>query len=223
MANTVIAGSGNLPSPPRVTASLRRLLADPFPMEEGATPSWIMPTALPDARTIREAIAELTRTLQPADEPTVQVCLKALAHGTAHKMASTQDWKYQARLYAKVLADVPADLWTEVTQELLRTCEWFPGTATIAKRCAPRLAERRRMLERAEAMLARATAGTPRPAAAPRPPLSLIKERVRRMEETREIWRRLGRTQDVQRLDQQIELAKRTPAQPSAAGPGKGA
>lgn len=171
-----------------------------------------MPSVLPETRTISDAVAELTRTLQPADEHTVQVCLKALAHGTAHKMASTQDWKYQARLYHKVLADVPADLWTEVTQELLRTCEWFPGTATIAKRCEPRIAERQRMLARAQAMLARATAATPRPTVSARSPSSLVKERVRRMEETREIWRRLGRTQDVQRLDAQIALAKRTPA-----------
>lgn len=171
-----------------------------------------MPSALPEVRTIREAVAELARTLQPADEATVQSCLKALAHGTAHKMASTQDWKYQAKLYQKVLADVPADIWTEVTQELLRTCEWFPGTAAIAKRCEPRIAERRRMLDRAEAMLARATAAVPRSTVAPRSPASRVKERLRRMEETREIWRRLGRTQDVQRLDQQIALAKRTPA-----------
>lgn len=182
-------------------------------MEEGATPSWIMPSVLPEARTIRDAVAELTRTLQPADEQTVQVCLKALAHGTAHKMASTQDWKYQARLYHKVLADVPADIWTEVTQELLRTCEWFPGTATIAKRCEPRIAERQRMLARAQAMLARANATANRATAtAARTSSSVVKERVRRMEETREIWRRLGRTQDVQRLDAQIALAKRTPA-----------
>ncbi|MBR2817213.1 MAG: hypothetical protein IKE60_21320 [Reyranella sp.] len=201
-----------------MTASMRRLLVDPYRMEEGATPSWTMPSVLPETRTIRDAVAELTRTLQPADEQTVQVCLKALAHGTAHKMASTQDWKYQARLYHKVLIDVPADIWTEVTQELLRTCEWFPGTATIAKRCEPRIAERQRMLERAEAMLARATAATPRPTVPARSPSSFVKERVRRMEETREIWRRLGRTQDVQRLDAQIAQAKRTPT-PGRRGP----
>lgn len=119
--------------------------------------TWTAPTKLPPDCTVgmlRDFVDRLRGALKPAPLDTVQACIKALAHGTAHKAASTKDWQYQTRLYARTLDDIPSDVWFEVTKELLKTYEWFPGTAAIAKRAEPILAERRKQLERAEATLA---------------------------------------------------------------------
>ena len=119
--------------------------------------TWTAPTKLPPDCTVgmlRDFVDRLAAALAPAPADTIQACIKALAHGTAHKAASTKDWQYQTKLYARTLDDIPTDVWFEVTKELLKTYEWFPGTAAIAKRAEPILAERRKQLERARATLA---------------------------------------------------------------------
>lgn len=119
--------------------------------------TWTAPTKLPPDCTVgmlRDFVDRLAAALAPAPADTIQACIKALAHGTAHKAATTKDWQYQTKLYARTLDDIPTDVWFEVTKELLKTYEWFPGTAAIAKRAEPILAERRKQLDRARATLA---------------------------------------------------------------------
>lgn len=141
----------------RVPESIRRLLADPFRMEGEPMLSWTAPTKLPADCTVqmlRDFVDRIGASLKPAPADTIQACIKALAHGTAHKAATTKDWQYQTKLYARTLDDIPSDVWFEVTKELLKTYEWFPGTAAIAKRAEPILVERRKQLDRARATLA---------------------------------------------------------------------
>ena len=119
--------------------------------------TWTAPTKLPadcSVAMLQDFVQRLEASLAPAPADTIQACIKALAHGTAHKAASTKDWQYQTKLYARTLDDIPSDVWFEVTKDLLKTYEWFPGTAAIAKRAEPLLAERRKQLERARAVLA---------------------------------------------------------------------
>lgn len=126
--------------------------------------TWTAPTKLPPDCTVgmlRDFVDRLRASLKPAPADTIQACIKALAHGTAHKAASTKDWQYQTKLYARTLEDIPSDVWFDVTKDLLKTYEWFPGTAAIAKRAEPILAERRKQLERAEATLAVFDGGRP--------------------------------------------------------------
>lgn len=132
--------------------------------------TWTTPAKLPadcSVAMLQDFVKRLEASLAPAPADTIQACIKALAHGTAHKAASTKDWQYQTKLYARTLDDIPTDVWFEVTKDLLKTYEWFPGTAAIAKRAEPLLAERRKQLERARAVLAQ-FGGVQQIAAAPK-------------------------------------------------------
>lgn len=156
--------------------------------------TWTAPTKLPpdcSVAMLREFVDRLQASLAPAPADTIQACIKALAHGTAHKAATTKDWQYQTKLYARTLDDIPKDIWFEVTKDLLKTYEWFPGTAAIAKRAEPLLAERRKQLQRAEAVLAM-FGGTPQIAAAPKSATFQREPRVVRLRTLRNSLRKVG-------------------------------
>lgn len=200
----------------RVPESIKRLLADPFRMEGEPMRTWTAPTKLPPDCTVgmlRDFVDRLRASLKPAPADTIQACIKALAHGTAHKAASTKDWQYQTKLYARTLEDIPSDVWFEVTKELLKTYEWFPGTAAIAKRAEPLLAERRKQLERAEATLAVFDVGRQQ-LAGPTPKASAFEREPRevRLRTLRNSMRRIGQHQRAAGYERELaELENREP------------
>lgn len=181
-----------------VPESMRRLLRDPH-----GTTEWTPPVPPPPPPMIRAAIAALERALEPAPPEAVRDCLKALAHGCAHKAADTLDWTYQARLYARALAELPADLWQEAVREILLSAEWFPATAALARIALPKLAERRRMLARARRMLDAPPASDGRPA----------ETREQRLRASLATFRRLGLVARAQNVERQ--LAALSPQQPT--------
>ena len=178
--------------------------------------TWIAPTKLPPDCTVgmlRDFVDRLRASLKPAPADTIQACIKALAHGTAHKAASTKDWQYQTKLYARTLEDIPSDVWFEVTKELLKTYEWFPGTAAIAKRAEPILAERRKQLERAEATLAMFDGGRQQ-LAGPTPKVSTFQREPRqvRLRTLRNSLRKVGQHQRAAGYERELaELENREP------------
>lgn len=158
--------------------------------------TWTAPTKLPpdcSVAMLRDFVDRLAASLTPAPADTIQACIKALAHGTAHKAASTKDWQYQTKLYARTLDNIPSDVWFEVTKELLKAYEWFPGTAAIAKRAEPILAERRKQLERARATLAAFGGGRPQ-IAGPAPKAAVFEREPKqvRLRTLRNSLRRVG-------------------------------
>jgi hypothetical protein len=178
--------------------------------------TWTAPTKLPPDCTVgmlRDFVDRLAAALKPAPADTIQACIKALAHGTAHKAASTKDWQYQTKLYARTLDDIPSDVWFEVTKELLKTYEWFPGTAAIAKRAEPILAERRKQLERAEATLAVFDGGRPQLAGPATKTATFEREpREVRLRTLRNSLRRIGQHQRAAQHERELaDLESREP------------
>jgi len=185
-------------------------------MEGEPTRTWTAPTKLPPDCTVgmlRDFVDRLRGSLKPAPADTIQACIKALAHGTAHKAASTKDWQYQTKLYARTLEDIPSDVWFEVTKDLLKTYEWFPGTAAIAKRAEPILVERRKQLERAEATLAVFDGGRPQ-ITGPAPKTAAFEREPKevRLRTLRNSLRKVGQHQRAAGYERELaELENREP------------
>ena len=191
-----------------MTESLRRSLADPFHLGD-EIPKWEPPAAIPRPETLRPAIAELERTLTPAESPHQQWCVGKLfvlptRDGTPVKAAM------QADNFIDACGHFPTDLWTAGTIELLQSSTFRPSPAELFAAVNPRYQLRQRMLERAKSMLHGPALVAPEAE-------KLIETRLGRMEHTRSIYVRMKRMTDVQRIDREIAAETGQPVVTSAA------
>jgi len=156
---------------------MRRSLADPFDLFSGGgkrgedvpgtRSEWRLPDVLPEARDIKAAIAELSEKTNDVELGFFKSALKMIAYATRHKDEKAIDWKYRTRVYYIVLKDVPADMWKDLTMQVIRTCAWFPSASEIDRLARPYVEQRKRMLERARLILAAVNAANKPDAPAP--------------------------------------------------------
>ena len=165
MANDLATArpKANTASAPNLPASLRRLLADPFSLGSELV-QWTPPAVPPETLTLRAARQELERTTQPGSHGHIAWCLGKMAKGMAHRKADATDWAMRTEAWADACGHFPDDLWSAATLELLQTKTYFPAPAEMVELVGPKLAERRRMLERVNLMLdGRAKIEAPKP------------------------------------------------------------
>lgn len=182
--------------PLRLTESMRRSLADPFDLFGGSgkrgddVPStrseWRLPDVLPEARDIKAAIAELSEKTSDVELGFFKSALKMIAYATRHKDEKAIDWKYRTRVYYLVLKDVPADMWKDLTMQVIRTCAWFPAAAEIDRLVRPYVEQRKRMLERARLILAAVNAAGKADAPAPAKRMTADEQRAASSERLRD-------------------------------------
>lgn len=131
---------------------MRRLLADPFALAS-EIPAWEAPPVPPEAAKIRAARQELERGLQPATSKHMRWCLTKLS-----ALPSKENQEMTFALFAENFIDAcgeyPDDLWTEGTLELLKTKTFRPSPAELVTVLDRKFQERKRMLQRAQMMLA---------------------------------------------------------------------
>lgn len=181
--------------------SLRRVLADPFSLGADLVP-WEAPAVPPDSAKLRAAKAELERALADAPDGHVDWCLGKL-FALPSRASDAEASAYLAESFLDACGSYPADLWTSTTTELLRTKKFRPSPAEFVELAEPKLAERRRMLERVRQMLD----GT-KPALPRKPAEQPIPTRIGRLEHLRSTYARLGRTADVERLERDIAIER---------------
>jgi len=184
-----------------MTESVRRVLADPFSLGTDLVP-WEPPAVPPDSAKLRAAKAELERALTDAPAAHVDWCLGKL-FALPTRAQTPESAAYLAESFLDACGCYPADLWTSITTELLRTKKFRPSPAEFVELAEPKLAERRRMLERVRQML-----DGVKPALPPKPEERPIPTRLGRLEHLRSTYERLGRTLDVERLDREIAAEK---------------
>lgn len=173
--------------PLRLSESMRRSLADPFDLftdtgkrgedVPGTRSEWRLPDKLPEEREIKAAIAELSEKTRDVELGMFKAALKMIAYATRHKDEKAIDWKYRTRVYYLVLKDVPADMWKDLTMQVIRSCGWFPAAAEIDRLVRPYVEQRLRMLERARRILAAVKARATPAAVAPTRPMTADEQR----------------------------------------------
>ena len=128
------------------------MLADPFSLGSELV-EWVPPAVPPETSTLRAARQELERTTQPGSAGHIAWCLGKMAKGMASKKADATDWAMRTEAWAEACGHFPDDLWSKATLELLQTKTYFPAPAEMVAIVGATFAERRRMLERVNAML----------------------------------------------------------------------
>ena len=186
------AGTLTAASPPSLTESQRRFLADTLRLGDD-TPRWEVPAVLPDSGKLRVVKAELERGLRPTRPAFLKWCcdkLSALPTQSATGM--------NAALWTDNVIDVcgefPEDVLQTVTLDLLRGCTFRPSPSEIFKAADAKRGLRQRMLDRVNLMLRGGRPDQDAPAEKP------IETRLGRMEHTRSIYARMNRRLDVDRM-----------------------
>jgi hypothetical protein len=186
--------------PPSLTASQRRLLADPFSLG-GELVAWEAPGDAEWCRRERPRIqavkGELERSLMAPTPSHVEWCVRKL-FALPSKNASEMDKALQTDNFMDVCGHFPDDLWTWGTTELLKTSTFRPSPSEMVKLLEPKYAERQRMLDRCKSML---SGPQPKPAEPTEKP---IPTRLGRLQHIRSTYERMGRTIDVERIDREI-------------------
>lgn len=146
----------NAASPRALPASLRAALDDPYAFGNHPDVPWKLPDVLPPIPDLRAGIAALEGGIQPVDRQLAATCLQKLAVG--FNLVQTKD---EARLRLEVWmeanGDLPADLWTAGTTELLRSYKFgMPKPPHLREVVEARYEERKRDLRRTREMLERA-------------------------------------------------------------------
>lgn len=147
-------------SPPKLSESQRRLLADGFHLGD-TVPKWEPPAVLPDSSKLRSVKIELERGLESPNANHVQWCLNKL-FSRPTRDPTEEKAAFQAETFLDACGHFPDDLWTLATTELLQTQTFRAAPAEMYAIANPRYRERQRMLERVNLMLA---GGAPKPAA----------------------------------------------------------
>ena len=191
---------------PQLTASQRRLLADPFSLG-GELVAWEAPGDADWCKRERPRIqvvkGELERSLMAPTPSHVEWCVRKL-FALPSKNASEMDKALQTDNFMDVCGHFPDDLWTWATTELLKTCTFRPSPSEMVKLLEPKYAERQRMLERCKSMLSGPQAKPAEPTEKP------IPTRLGRLQHIRSTYERMGRTIDVERIDREIAAEQGT-------------
>lgn len=157
----------------------------------------------PSETDLRRAVLVLERQLAPAEYKHIVYCVAKLITGFNERLTE-QEAKNRARLWHETLPDLPPDLWSTATIELLQT--WrrdahfgrVPEAADVREIIGDRLAKRKRDLDRVRARLKAVPPKPVDPASVPLP------RGLDRLRHTRATYERLGRTADVARIDRMI-------------------
>jgi hypothetical protein len=102
---------------------------------------------------LQEALATLKRALAPAPEDFIRERLAVLATYKGSRAGHPAEWKLRAAEYLRLLAHYPADIWQVACDEWALGNRYFPDLSELNELMLPRLQERRRHVERLEAML----------------------------------------------------------------------
>lgn len=117
---------------------------------------WSPPPALWCERNrpaVREWLAEFLVAYQPAPEDFVRELLAGLAMRKAAKAGAAGEWKWRAREYVRLLGHYPADIWQRAVDVWSLSSPFFPDDSDLYALMRPLLAERKRDIERLEALL----------------------------------------------------------------------
>lgn len=147
---------------PSLTASVRALLADPYSTGD-EIPRWEPPARLPDRREVESAVAALRATLERAPSSHIGYWVTTMANTLAMRQGQTQAMASRTDGWLLACGALPADLWTEGCTELLRTKTFMPSPGELMAIVGRKFEERRRMLKRAEWLLASGDPKKPKP------------------------------------------------------------
>jgi len=184
--------------PASVKSWLADLDAPPHP-DAGALP---LSCAQPSESDIRGSVIALESQLRSAPYDHVVFCVAKLITGFNERLTKDEG-KARARLWYEVIGDVPTDLWSAATIELLQTWKRdehygrVPEASDLRAVIEARLAKRQNDLRRCRHALAK-QGKTDTPAEQP------IATRLGRLEHTRAIYVRMKRVADVERIDREI-------------------
>jgi hypothetical protein len=144
-------------------ASVRSWLADAQAGEHPDVAGLPLPRVTPMAADFRRSVATLEAQLQPADYDHVVFCVAKLISGFNERLTK-EEAKARARLWQEIISDVPKDLWSAGTIELLRS--WrrddhygrSPDASDLRACIEAKLSQRMDDLKRCRAGLAQANA-----------------------------------------------------------------
>lgn len=169
-----VASAPPRPSLPPSAVSLLRTPTD----HETGHPSpglWSMPRNLPLKSELVTWLGSLQIHLQPASEDMIRMRLMDLALVTSHRSSEGMTEQQllvvmgrRASEYARLLADLPADILADACDRCAKVSTWFPSVADLRAQGEPLLAERREQIRRVERML-EAIDQPQRPAFVPEP------------------------------------------------------
>lgn len=152
MANDVAAVTALRPAKPQLPAYLAAILdREPAPDVGWQAPAdgWIER----NEQALRKALADLKAGLRPADEAFIREKLAVLATYKGSRAGVPAEWKLRGREYVRLLGHYPADILEDALDEWALGSPWFPDLSELNDLMHPKLMERRRRVERIEAML----------------------------------------------------------------------
>jgi hypothetical protein len=139
-------------------ASLKQALADPFAWGNHPDVPWRLPETLPPAADIRRGVEILEGQLRPVDRKHAAYCLSKLLVGFNERKTADES-KLLLEVWLETNGDLPNDLWSTATVELLRSWQRdkhygrIPEASDL-RACAEReICDRKTRLRRAQEML----------------------------------------------------------------------
>lgn len=136
-------------------ASLKRALADPFAFGEHPDLPWKLPEVLPAVADLRAGVKILEEQLVRVTTKHASYCLSKLLVGF-NERKTADEAKLLLAVWLEANGDVPVDLWSSATIELLQTHKFgMPKPVHFRECVAARMGERTKALKRALAMLAK--------------------------------------------------------------------
>lgn len=180
--------------------SVERALADSLSLEHPDVP-WAPPEVPPPTSDLRAALQILEAQSAPATAKHVAWCLAKLmmAFEPATKL-SGEETKLRAAVWLEACGDLGDELWSKATMAAIQSSKWMPRPAEFRALVDRQMAERGKRLQRCREMLNGTRAKAAQPSEQP------IPTRIGRLQHTRAIYERMGRTADVERLDREIAV-----------------
>lgn len=175
---TAVKAKASAATAPKLSESLRRLLADPFRMEGEGLVDWQPPDVPPETAKLRAAASEIEIGLKPATPGHIEWCCNKL-FVLPTRDGSAMSAAFMTDNFIDVCGQFPDDLWSTGTLELLRANTFRPTPAEMFKIVAPKFAERRRMLDRINMMIGGQP--TPEKATAPKFVATAARDRLRKI------------------------------------------
>jgi hypothetical protein len=153
MPNAIVTTAKIAPSPQPLPVSLRQALADPFAFGDHADLPRKLPDKLPPTDDLRRGIGMLQAQLQPVDRNHAMQCLSKLVVGFNERRTADES-KLLLEVWLEANGDLPADLWSAGTRELLRAHKFgMPKPVHLREAVEAQFRERNTALRRAQEML----------------------------------------------------------------------
>ena len=116
---------------------------------------------------LRKALVALQHALAPAPEAFIRDRLATLATYKGSRAGVPAEWKIRAAEYLRLLGHYPPDIWQDALDQWTLANRFFPDLSELNELMLPMLQNRRRHIERIEALLITKIADRPAPAAPP--------------------------------------------------------